>query len=177
MNPTLRFVTSASIDWYPVSIKDLVYPIKSGKSKKDDNGDYALYGATGIIGHTNDVYSEDALILAARVGSVGNVSLRYGNFGVSDNVLVIKPNENSNIGFVFYLLVHKVNWKSLSNGTSQSVVSAKKVEDYKVYVPNLEEQQKIAAFFTALDEKIRLSEQKLNLISKIKKGIAQKLFA
>lgn len=177
MNPTLRFVTSDPIDWYQVSIKDLVYPIKSGKSKKSDNGDYVLYGATGIIGLTNDVYNDDSLILAARVGSVGNVSLRHGKFGVSDNVLVIKPKENSNISFIYHLLVTKVNWKSLSNGTSQSVVSAKKVEAYKVYVSSLKEQQKIAAFFTALDEKIRLSEQKLNLISKIKKGIAQKLFA
>lgn len=177
MNPTLRFVTSDPIDWYKVSIKDLVYPIKSGKSKKNDNGDYVLYGATGIIGLTNDVYNDDSLILAARVGSVGNVSLRHGKFGVSDNVLVIKPKENSNISFIYHLLVTKVNWKSLSNGTSQSVVSAKKVEAYKVYVSSLKEQQKIAAFFTALDEKIRLSEQKLNLISKIKKGIAQKLFA
>lgn len=177
MNPTLRFVTSDPIDWYQVSIKDLVYPIKSGKSKKSDNGDYVLYGATGIIGLTNDVYNDDSLILAARVGSVGNVSLRHGKFGVSDNVLAIKPKENSNISFIYHLLVTKVNWKSLSNGTSQSVVSAKKVEAYKVYVSSLKEQQKIAAFFTALDEKIRLSEQKLNLISKIKKGIAQKLFA
>lgn len=80
MNPTLRFVTSDPIDWYQVSIKDLVYPIKSGKSKKNDNGDYVLYGATGVIGLTNDVYNDDSLILAARVGSVGNVSLRHGKF-------------------------------------------------------------------------------------------------
>lgn len=140
MNPTLRFATSDPIDWNLVSIKDLVYPIKSGKSKKNDNGDYVLYGATGIIGHTNDVYHEDSLILAARVGSIGNVSLRHGKFGASDNVLVVKPNEKSDIGYVYHLLANKVNWKSLSNGTSQLVVSAKKVEDYKVYVANFEEQ-------------------------------------
>lgn len=167
MNPTLRFVTSDPIDWYQVSIKDLVYPIKSGKSKKNDNGDYVLYGATGIIGLTNDVYNDDSLILAARVGSVGNVSLRHGKFGVSDNVLVIKPKENSNISFIYHLLVTKVNWKSLSNGTSQSVVSAKKVEAYKVYVSSLKEQQKIAAFFTALDEKISLTMEKISSIRKI----------
>lgn len=167
MNPTLRFVTSDPIDWYQVSIKDLVYPIKSGKSKKNDNGDYVLYGATGIIGLTNDIYNDDSLILAARVGSVGNVSLRHGKFGVSDNVLVIKPKENSNISFIYHLLVTKVNWKSLSNGTSQSVVSAKKVEAYKVYVSSLKEQQKIAAFFTALDEKISLTMEKISSIRKI----------
>jgi type I restriction enzyme S subunit len=167
MNPTLRFVTSDPIDWYQVSIKDLVYTIKSGKSKKNDNGDYVLYGATGIIGLTNDVYNDDSLILAARVGSVGNVSLRHGKFGVSDNVLVIKPRENSNISFIYHLLVTKVNWKSLSNGTSQSVVSAKKVEAYKVYVSSLKEQQKIAAFFTALDEKISLTMEKISSIRKI----------
>lgn len=51
------------------------------------------------------------------------------------------------------------------------------IQKQELAIPCYQEQQKIAAFFTALDEKIRLSEQKLNLISKIKKGIAQKLFA
>lgn len=177
MNPTLRFATSDSIDWNLVSIKDLVYPIKSGKSKKNDNGDYVLYGATGIIGHTNDVYNEDSLILVARVGSVGNVSLVYGKFGVSDNVLVVKPNEKSDIGYVYHLLANKVNWKSLSNGTSQLVVSAKKVEDYKIYVANFEEQQKIASFFSTLDDKISLTEKKLSTISRLKKGIFKKILS
>lgn len=176
MNPTLRFATSDPIDWNLVSIKDLVYPIKSGKSKKNDNGDYVLYGATGIIGHTNDVYHEDSLILAARVGSIGNVSLRHGKFGASDNVLVVKPNEKSDIGYVYHLLANKVNWKSLSNGTSQLVVSAKKVEDYKVYVANFEEQQKIAAFFTALDEQISIATRKCQLFKFLKKGIANSFF-
>ncbi len=176
MNPTLRFVTSDPIDWYQVSIKDLVYPIRSGKSKKNDNGDYVLYGATGIIGHTNDVYNDDSLILAARVGSVGNVSLRHGKFGVSDNVLVIKPKENSNISFIYHLLVTKVNWKSLSNGTSQSVVSAKKVEAYKVYVSSLKEQQKIAAFFTALDEKLVITNKKLSSLKLRKQLLLNRTF-
>lgn len=81
--------------------------------------------------------------------------------------MVIKPKENSNISFIYHLLVTKVNWKSLSNGTSQSVVSAKKVEAYKVYVSSLKEQQKIAAFFTALDEKISLTMEKISSIRKI----------
>ena len=176
MTPTLRFVTSDPIDWYQVSIKDLVYPIKSGKSKKNDNGDYVLYGATGIIGNTNDAYGDDSLILAARVGSVGNVSLRCGKFGVSDNVLVIKPKESSDVSFIYHLLANKVNWKLLSNGTSQSVVSAKKLENYKVYVSSLVEQQKIAAFFTALDKKIEIESKKISNLQSVKTCCLKKIF-
>ena len=62
-------------------------------------------------------------------------------------------------------------------GGTYPAINSSDLGEIVINIPCKEEQQKIAAFFTALDEKIRLSEQKLNLISKIKKGIAQKLFA
>ncbi len=94
--------------------------------------------------------------------------------------LRVKNKQNVDPVYLTYLLRSPVYRKRISiqaQGISRYNLSSSRLSTLKVKIPTLEEQQKIAAFFTALDETIRLSEQKLNLISKIKKGIAQKLFA
>ena len=48
--------------------------------------------------------------------------------------------------------------------------------DFKIQCPCLEEQQKIAAFFITLDEKISLSERKLEALERLKKGLMQNIF-
>lgn len=55
-------------------------------------------------------------------------------------------------------------------------VNISNLNDVKVYVPCFEEQQKIAAFFSTLDEKISLSERKLEVLEHLKKGLMQKIF-
>lgn len=178
--PALRFKKSNGSsfnDWTKTTLKSLAHPIRSGSSKKSDHGAYKLYGSTGIIGNTDDLCSSTSpLILAARVGSIGTVNIRSGQFGVSDNTLVIQGNDSCDSTFLYHLIQSKIDWSTISNGTSQSVVSAKKLENYHVNVCCLDEQQKIAEFFTALDEKIELSIKKNNLFSSLKKAYASVVF-
>ena len=44
------------------------------------------------------------------------------------------------------------------------------VQKQKLFIPSLEEQQKIASFFSTLDQKIELNERKLEALEKLKKG-------
>ncbi len=50
------------------------------------------------------------------------------------------------------------------------------VENIKVMVPEIEEQQKIGSFFKQLDEIIALHQRKLDLLKEQKKGYLQKMF-
>lgn len=50
------------------------------------------------------------------------------------------------------------------------------VQKQKLFIPSLEEQQKIASFFSTLDQKIELNERKLEVLEKLKKGLMQKFF-
>ncbi len=50
------------------------------------------------------------------------------------------------------------------------------VQKQKLFIPSLEEQQKIASFFSTLDQKIELNERKLEALEKLKKGLLQKIF-
>lgn len=50
------------------------------------------------------------------------------------------------------------------------------IMDFRIQCPCLEEQQKIASFFSTLDQKIELNEQKLEALENLKKGLMQKIF-
>ena len=50
------------------------------------------------------------------------------------------------------------------------------IMDFRIQCPCLEEQQKIASFFSTLDQKIELNERKLEALEKLKKGLMQKIF-
>ena len=49
------------------------------------------------------------------------------------------------------------------------------IMDFRIQCPCLEEQQKIASFFSTLDQKIELNERKLEALEKLKKGIGRRL--
>ncbi len=50
------------------------------------------------------------------------------------------------------------------------------IMDFRIQCPCLEEQQKIASFFSTLDQKIELNERKIEALEKLKKGVMQKIF-
>lgn len=51
------------------------------------------------------------------------------------------------------------------------------VQKQELAIPCYQEQQKIAAFFTALDEKIKIYSQKIDYLHNLKKGVVKKLFS
>lgn len=56
-------------------------------------------------------------------------------------------------------------------------ISAKQINDYPIGAPSKAEQQKIAAFLTALDTKIEQLTQKEALLKQYKKGVMHKIFS
>ena len=71
------------------------------------------------------------------------------------------------------LQAKKKHWKKLEQGSTFTAVSGEDVKAFEVVVPTKEEQQKIAAFFTALDEKIQNTCKKLVLTLKMKRALVR----
>lgn len=61
-------------------------------------------------------------------------------------------------------------------GATINSINVKNLIKYKFYVPTIEEQQKIAACLSSLDELLKEQKQKIEQLKQHKKGLMQKLF-
>lgn len=122
-------------------------------------------------------------ILFTIVGSVGNTAivpkyLENSNITQQTARLSIDSNFFSNI-FIYNFLSTIPNRKQTLNYLKEGVqpsINLSDLEKFKIFIPNLQEQQKIANFLSNVDKKISITEEKLGLFNEYKKGIMQKIF-
>ena len=129
---------------------------------------------------------KDDIIITSR-GSLGHIAW------YNDSVQQVMPHLRINSGML--ILRNKANVKTsylhqfmksdkgkaqivfMSFGSAQPQLTKKGVESFTVNYPiDTEEQIKIGAFFSKLDNTITLQQRKLNSLQKLKKGLLQKMF-
>ncbi|MEB8121471.1 restriction endonuclease subunit S [Staphylococcus xylosus] len=100
------------------------------------------------------------------------------NFEATTNQACAIFQTNNDIKFI-HQLFRKDYYKlrSLSNDGSQKNLSLSLLKNYKIVVPEIEEQRKIGGFFNKLDQQIELEEQKLEKLEEQKKGYMQQIFS
>lgn len=96
---------------------------------------------------------------------------------LSGGINVLKPNKATDGTFVAYML-RRFPEKILRivTGTTVRHLHNSELAKLKYLFPCLEEQKKIAAFFSTLDQRIELNERKLESLEELKKGLMQKIF-
>ena len=111
---------------------------------------------------------------------IGKVAVidKDNTYVLSDHIFRIKTTENSN--FLAYLINSDLINKKIRRevrGTAQLGLSKRTIENLKIKLPNLKEQQKIAEVLTACDDEINLLNLKLENLKKQKQGLMQKLLS
>lgn len=137
-----------------------------------------------FIDEADDTLQKDDLVMIlSDVGHgdlLGRVALipEDDRFVLNQRVALLRPNITADPQFLFsYINAHQYYFKAQGAGMSQLNISKGSVENFISFVPIIEEQQKIGAFFKQLDETIALQQHKLDLLKEIKKGYLQKMFA
>lgn len=116
------------------------------------------------------------------VGESGYVDETYSNLFVPDRLwqTVTFPEKCHNRWLSYFLITDRVryNLKSIATGTSGSMKNISKPNflSIRVNIPTLPEQQKIASFLSAVDEKTEQLTKKKELLEQYKKGVMQQLF-
>ena len=88
-------------DWLLKKVLSVVSSIQSGSSALSHKGSYPLYGSTGVIGNSQTCDYRGVSILVARVGAnAGQIYTVDGEYGVSDNTIIIKCNESISQSFL-----------------------------------------------------------------------------
>ncbi|MDD2610304.1 MAG: restriction endonuclease subunit S [Giesbergeria sp.] len=173
--PRLRFPEFQD-EWMAQDLEELSESISSGKDKVATDGAFDLYGSTGIIGKTKNCSYGGTYILVARVGAnAGLLTKTTGEFGVTDNTLIIILNAKQNIDFIFYYL-DQIGLNKMVFGSGQPLITGGQLKALTIRLPKEREQQRIASCLSSLDTLITLEIQKLETLKTHKKGLMQQLF-
>jgi type I restriction enzyme S subunit len=121
-------------------------------------------------------------LLIARHGSSGQAVLVPNNFPEANclNIVILRAKKI----FDSYFLQNKFNSSVLQKqiekktaGSTQGVINTGELATLDITFPTHLEQQKIAAFLSAVDEKIQQLTRKKELLEQYKKGVMQQLFS
>lgn len=119
-------------------------------------------------------------ILFSTVGNTALCSIYEGEIsaGIAQNLVGLRFEKEYYL-FMYYLITEKRNnhkFKEIEMSAVQPSVKVSQMIHLTFSVPTLREQQKIANFLSAIDEKINLVNQQLEKTKEYKKGLLQQMF-
>ena len=175
MSPSLRFPEFTG-EWEKCKIEDITDAVSSGKSKNHfSNGEYNLYGSTGIIGRTDKALYDGKLVLVARVGAnAGFLQIINEPCGITDNTLILKP-KGIDAFYLYYFLQH-FNLNRLIFGSGQPLITGGMLKKVKVSLGTISEQSKIVKFLSLLDERTAVQSRLIEDLKKLRCAVSNKLF-
>lgn len=126
-------------------------------------------------------FSKGGEILIPRVGEdpldfAKCVYLPQKDIAIGEMISVYNTKENPLFLTYYFNTKIKYEFAKRVEGASVSNLYYSYLEDIKLKIPDIREQQKLGVFFSKLDRQIELEEEKLELLEQQKRGYMQKIF-
>ena len=164
-------------DWEVKRLGEICTHFKSGNtitSKEiSEEGLYPVYGGNGLRGYSNTYTHEGNYILIGRQGALcGNINYVEGKNYISEHAIAVQTNENMQ-----WLKYKLENWNlnRFSESSAQPGLSVEKLVRYKLSVPTLKEQNKIAEILSLWDTAIAKQTALIEKLTLRKRGLMQQL--
>ncbi len=128
-------------------------------SAQMEPGTIPVAGSNGVIGHHNVSKTSAPAITIGRSGTIGKVHFYNEPIWPHNTSLFITNYKGNNSRYIYYLL-QQVDFKKVCDSSVIPSLNRNFVYPIKVkFVSDLDEQRKIAAVLTALDDKIALNRR------------------
>ena len=174
--PEIRF-QGYTEDWEQRKLSSFCNYVSSSLTAKDidDNGRYDLYDANILIGKTNrGCIAENYITIIKDGAGVGRTRLLPSNSMFLGTMGALVPN-NSDLKFLHQLII-KADLSKECTGSTIPHIYFKNYGENRYFIPTLEEQHQIGAYFSNLDHLITLHQRKCDETKKLKKYMLQKMF-
>lgn len=128
------------------------------------------------------IYEEGTFFIAITgleaPGTRGSCAINKVKATTNQSCLAFQKNSKMKNEFLYYwyLLNGEHIGIKYTQGTKQQSLNNELVGKLRINMPSIEEQEKIASFFSLIDDKISLQSEKVEALKDYKKGMMQKIF-
>lgn len=170
INPNVKMKNSG-IEWlgevpehWKVSKVKYISNLKSGNTitsaSIDVVGNYPVFGGNGIRGYSKKYTHEGDFVLIGRQGALcGNINYANGKFFATEHAVVCTPRKNYNYLW-FGELLRIMNLNQYSESAAQPGLAVENINQLKIPLPELIEQDEIAEFIKSQIENIEFLQKK-----------------
>ena len=174
--PEIRF-EGFTDDWEQRKVFEIA-PLQRGFDLPSDDmkpGKYPVVMSNGIGGYHSECKAKGPGVVTGRSGTIGKVHYIETDYWPHNTALWVTNFKNNNPKFIYYFY----QWLDLNRfGTGSGVPTLNRndVHDTVVTIPSVNEQVKISAYLTKIDNLITLHQRKLEKMKSFKKSLLEKLF-
>lgn len=162
-------------DWQEKKIGEIL-TIGSGRDYKHlSEGNIPVFGTGGLMTKVNDFLYEGETVCIGRKGTIDKPMYYSGKIWTVDTLFYTHSFINVYPKFVYCIFL-MINWKEYNEASGVPSLSKSTIEKIEINIPSLPEQQKIATFLSAIDEKISHSSAQIEKMESWKKGLLQQMF-
>ena len=144
-----------------------------------ENGDIPYYGASGIVDYVSDYVLDDYVLLVSEDGA--NLKARTspiaftasGKIWVNNHAHILKFKEKATHKIV-EIYLNKTDISEYITGQAQPKLNQQNLNNIKIPLPPLSEQQKIVSEIEKIEEKIKALETEISEIPKHKEAVLKK---
>ncbi len=150
-----------------------ITPFDIGEEKYVYNTErYISAKGVQIVGN---ILPKDAVLVVC-IGSIGKITLTFKESISNQQINALICKDNINPHYVYYAISSKANFlKSFSGTTVVPIIKKSLFETFKLPLPPLPEQQKIAEILSAVDRVIEGVQKAIEKTQRLKKGLMQTL--
>jgi type I restriction enzyme S subunit len=167
-------------DWNTHTLGQLLH-MKYGKMpKKEDlvNDGYPVFSGYRIVGYHKEYHYENSeiIVVARGVGGAGDIKLSPP-FAYITNLSIVLSQLSDEVDkkFLYYKLT-STTLRDLRTGAAQAQIIIADLEKYKITIPPLPTQRKIAAILSAYDDLIENNTRRIQILEEMSLAIYREWF-
>lgn len=164
-------------EWEVKRLGEVCVTFKSGTTITSQSirrmGLYPVYGGNGLRGYADSYTHDGTYILIGRQGALcGNINFVSGKTYISEHAIAVQPDETTSIRYLRYKLDFW-NLNRFSESSAQPGLSVEKLVRYRLAIPPLAEQKKIAEILCTWDDAIEKQSKLIEKLELRKRGLMQ----
>ena len=139
-------------------------------------GSYPVYGATGLIGYTNNyAYNGESILIVKDGSGVGSLSYVNDHFSVIGTLNYLTAKENYSILYLYYALM-AFNFTPYITGMAIPHIYFEDYGKAKLFYPSIEKRIRIASLLHNIEQKLVVEQNLVISLSAQKSYLLRMLF-